>query len=178
MAVWVGANLSALSFNTWQYISYKLTIYFTVGQSHRGKQTPPKKYNICLWSVVEKKLVKKKWSKEGDWEWEGLIFKSKGLSKLTSVFYHFLKIFLQFSVCVSVPSWTDLIVGAPNFFDRKAEIGGAVYVYLNPFGHWDDQARPIRLNGTYDSMFGMTVSNIGDLDQDGYGGESNTEPWP
>uniref|UniRef100_A0A8D3DIU6 Integrin alpha-7 n=1 Tax=Scophthalmus maximus TaxID=52904 RepID=A0A8D3DIU6_SCOMX len=65
--------------------------------------------------------------------------------------------------------WTDLIVGAPNFFDRKAEIGGAVYVYLNPFGHWDDQARPIRLNGTYDSMFGMTVSNIGDLDQDGYG---------
>lgn len=67
-------------------------------------------------------------------------------------------------------SWTDLIVGAPNFFDRKAEIGGAVYVYLNPFGHWDDQARPIRLNGTYDSMFGITVSNIGDLDQDGYGG--------
>ncbi|XP_057702290.1 integrin alpha-7 isoform X3 [Corythoichthys intestinalis] len=65
--------------------------------------------------------------------------------------------------------WTDLIVGAPNFFDRKAEIGGAVYIYLNPFGHWDDQARPIRLNGTYDSMFGMTVENIGDLDQDGYG---------
>uniref|UniRef100_A0A8C5DQ95 Integrin alpha-2 domain-containing protein n=1 Tax=Gouania willdenowi TaxID=441366 RepID=A0A8C5DQ95_GOUWI len=65
--------------------------------------------------------------------------------------------------------WTDLIIGAPNFFDRKAEIGGAVYVYLNPFGHWDDQARPIRLNGTYDSMFGITVSSIGDLDQDGYG---------
>ncbi|XP_063767788.1 integrin alpha-7 isoform X2 [Eleginops maclovinus] len=65
--------------------------------------------------------------------------------------------------------WTDLIVGAPNFFDRKAEIGGAVYVYLNPFGHWDDHSRPIRLNGTYDSMFGMVVSNIGDLDQDGYG---------
>lgn len=65
--------------------------------------------------------------------------------------------------------WTDLVVGAPNFFDRKAEIGGAVYVYLNPVGHWDDHSRPIRLNGTYDSMFGMTVSNIGDLDQDGYG---------
>ncbi|XP_058487553.1 integrin alpha-7 isoform X2 [Solea solea] len=65
--------------------------------------------------------------------------------------------------------WTDIIVGAPNFFDRKAEIGGAVYVYLNPFGHWEDHARPIRLNGTYDSMFGMTVGSIGDLDQDGYG---------
>lgn len=66
--------------------------------------------------------------------------------------------------------WTDLIVGAPNFFDRKAEIGGAVYVYLNPSGHWDKD-RPIRLNGTYDSMFGMTVNSVGDLDQDGYDGE-------
>ncbi|KAK1799819.1 hypothetical protein P4O66_006347 [Electrophorus voltai] len=65
--------------------------------------------------------------------------------------------------------WTDLIVGAPNFFDRKAEIGGAVYIFLNPASHWE-KARPIRLNGTYDSMFGMTVSSIGDLDQDGYGG--------
>uniref|UniRef100_A0A4W4G4D5 Integrin alpha-2 domain-containing protein n=1 Tax=Electrophorus electricus TaxID=8005 RepID=A0A4W4G4D5_ELEEL len=64
--------------------------------------------------------------------------------------------------------WTDLIVGAPNFFDRKAEIGGAVYIFLNPASHWE-KARPIRLNGTYDSMFGMTVSSIGDLDQDGYG---------
>uniref|UniRef100_A0A8C2WXQ8 Integrin subunit alpha 7 n=1 Tax=Cyclopterus lumpus TaxID=8103 RepID=A0A8C2WXQ8_CYCLU len=73
------------------------------------------------------------------------------------------------TVDLNKDGWTDLIVGAPNFFDRKAEIGGAVYVYLNPFGHWDDQARPIRLNGTYDSMFGITVSNIGDLDQDGYG---------
>uniref|UniRef100_A0A8C1DHW7 Integrin alpha-2 domain-containing protein n=1 Tax=Cyprinus carpio carpio TaxID=630221 RepID=A0A8C1DHW7_CYPCA len=63
--------------------------------------------------------------------------------------------------------WTDLVVGAPNFFDRKAEIGGAVYVYLNPASHWE-KARPIRLNGTYDSMFGMTVSSAGDLDWDGY----------
>lgn len=77
---------------------------------------------------------------------------------------------LKISGFVSRHRWTDLIIGAPNFFDRKAEIGGAVYVYLNPFGHWDDQARPIRLNGTYDSMFGMTVSSVGDLDQDGYGG--------
>ncbi|XP_057217359.1 integrin alpha-7 isoform X2 [Triplophysa rosa] len=63
--------------------------------------------------------------------------------------------------------WTDLVVGAPNFFDRKAEIGGAVYVFLNPASHWE-KARPIRLNGTYDSMFGMTISSTGDLDQDGY----------
>ncbi|XP_064160565.1 integrin alpha-7 isoform X2 [Anguilla rostrata] len=63
--------------------------------------------------------------------------------------------------------WTDLVVGAPNFFDRKAEIGGAVYVYLNPFGLWD-MAKPIRLNGAPDSMFGLTVTSLGDLNQDGY----------
>uniref|UniRef100_A0A8C7CXV0 Integrin subunit alpha 7 n=1 Tax=Oncorhynchus kisutch TaxID=8019 RepID=A0A8C7CXV0_ONCKI len=63
--------------------------------------------------------------------------------------------------------WTDLIVGAPNYFDRKAEIGGAVYIFLNPFGNWE-YAQPIRLNGTYDSMFGLTVNNVGDLDRDGY----------
>uniref|UniRef100_A0A8C4SSR8 Integrin subunit alpha 7 n=1 Tax=Erpetoichthys calabaricus TaxID=27687 RepID=A0A8C4SSR8_ERPCA len=63
--------------------------------------------------------------------------------------------------------WTDLVVGAPNFFDRKEEIGGAVYVYMNPSGHWE-RATPIRLNGTYDSMFGLSVSNVGDLNQDGF----------
>lgn len=62
-------------------------------------------------------------------------------------------------------------MGAPNFFDRKAEIGGAVYVFLNPASHWE-KARPIRLNGTYDSMFGMTVSSAGDLDWDGYEGKN------
>uniref|UniRef100_A0A8C8CGA7 Integrin alpha-2 domain-containing protein n=1 Tax=Oncorhynchus tshawytscha TaxID=74940 RepID=A0A8C8CGA7_ONCTS len=60
-----------------------------------------------------------------------------------------------------------LIVGAPNYFDRKTEIGGAVYIFLNRFGNWE-YAQPIRLNGTHDSMFGLTVNNVGDLDQDGY----------
>nr|XP_046168297.1 integrin alpha-7 [Oncorhynchus gorbuscha] len=63
--------------------------------------------------------------------------------------------------------WTDLIVGAPNYFDRKTEIGGAVYIFLNRFGNWE-YAQPIRLNGTHDSMFGLTVNNVGDLDRDGY----------
>lgn len=61
-------------------------------------------------------------------------------------------------------------MGAPNFFDRKAEIGGAVYVYLNPSGQWE-RARHIRLNGAPDSMFGLTVNSLGDLNQDGYAGE-------
>ncbi|XP_058867309.1 integrin alpha-7 isoform X1 [Acipenser ruthenus] len=63
--------------------------------------------------------------------------------------------------------WTDLVVGAPNVFDRKAEIGGAVYVYINPSGLWK-HASPVRLNGTYDSMFGLTVASVGDLNQDGF----------
>uniref|UniRef100_A0A8D0HEU0 Integrin subunit alpha 7 n=1 Tax=Sphenodon punctatus TaxID=8508 RepID=A0A8D0HEU0_SPHPU len=63
--------------------------------------------------------------------------------------------------------WTDLIVGAPNFFERKEEIGGAVYVYINQAGRWEG-VRPIRLNGSYDSMFGITVTAAGDLNLDGF----------
>ncbi|XP_078260080.1 integrin alpha-6-like isoform X2 [Rhinoraja longicauda] len=64
-------------------------------------------------------------------------------------------------------SWQDLVVGAPQFFDREAEIGGAAYVYINEKGNWD-KSKLIRLNGTKDSMFGLAVENIGDIDQDGY----------
>ncbi|XP_062908247.1 integrin alpha-6-like isoform X1 [Mobula hypostoma] len=63
--------------------------------------------------------------------------------------------------------WLDLVVGAPQFFDREAEIGGAVYVYINDKGNWNNANR-IRLNGTKDSMFGLAVENIGDINQDGY----------
>ncbi|XP_051886313.1 LOW QUALITY PROTEIN: integrin alpha-6-like [Pristis pectinata] len=63
--------------------------------------------------------------------------------------------------------WLDLVVGAPQFFDREAEIGGAAYVYINEKGDWN-KANLIRLNGTKDSMFGLAVENIGDINQDGY----------
>ncbi|XP_039194948.1 integrin alpha-7 isoform X3 [Crotalus tigris] len=63
--------------------------------------------------------------------------------------------------------WMDLVVGAPNFFDRKERIGGAVYVYINQAGRWKN-ILPIRLNGTSDSLFGITVGAIGDLNQDGF----------
>uniref|UniRef100_A0A670YBK3 Integrin subunit alpha 7 n=1 Tax=Pseudonaja textilis TaxID=8673 RepID=A0A670YBK3_PSETE len=63
--------------------------------------------------------------------------------------------------------WMDLVVGAPNFFDRKERIGGAVYVYINQAGRWEN-ILPIRLNGTSDSLFGITVGAIGDLNQDGF----------
>ncbi|NXJ58268.1 ITA7 protein, partial [Spizaetus tyrannus] len=63
--------------------------------------------------------------------------------------------------------WMDLVVGAPHFFERKEEIGGAAYVYINPAGRWES-ATPLRLNGTRGSMFGIALSAAGDLNQDGF----------
>ncbi|XP_068266114.1 integrin alpha-7 isoform X4 [Nyctibius grandis] len=63
--------------------------------------------------------------------------------------------------------WTDLVVGAPHFFDRKEEIGGAAYVYINPGGRWDS-ATPLRLDGARGSMFGVALSTAGDLNHDGF----------
>ncbi|KAM9514615.1 integrin alpha-7 isoform 2-T2 [Guaruba guarouba] len=63
--------------------------------------------------------------------------------------------------------WLDLVVGAPHFFERQKEIGGAAYVYINPAGRWD-AATPLRLNGTRGSMFGIALSAAGDLNHDGF----------
>lgn len=63
--------------------------------------------------------------------------------------------------------WQDIVIGAPQYFDRNGGVGGAVYVYINQQGRWNN-VQPIRLNGTKDSMFGISVKNIGDINQDGY----------
>ncbi|XP_018102878.1 integrin alpha-7 isoform X1 [Xenopus laevis] len=63
--------------------------------------------------------------------------------------------------------WMDLLVGAPNFFSRKEEIGGAVYVYMNQAGKLD-KSPPIRLNGSDGSMFGIAIGSLGDINQDGF----------
>ncbi|KAM4897414.1 integrin alpha-6 isoform 3-T3 [Sylvia borin] len=63
--------------------------------------------------------------------------------------------------------WQDIVVGAPQYFDRSGDIGGAVYVYMNRQGKWAG-VKPLRLNGTTDSMFGLAVENVGDVNQDGY----------
>ncbi|XP_074002177.1 integrin alpha-6 isoform X6 [Numenius arquata] len=63
--------------------------------------------------------------------------------------------------------WQDIVVGAPQYFDRSGDIGGAVYIYINQQGKWEG-VKPIRLNGTSDSMFGLAVENVGDVNQDGY----------
>ncbi|XP_036886102.1 integrin alpha-7 isoform X5 [Sturnira hondurensis] len=63
--------------------------------------------------------------------------------------------------------WADLIVGAPYFFERQEELGGAVYVYLNEGGHWAGVS-PLRLSGSPNSMFGISLAVLGDLNQDGF----------
>lgn len=66
-------------------------------------------------------------------------------------------------------SWQDIVVGAPQYFEKDGEIGGAVYVYINKEGKWD-QVKPTRIDGPMDSMFGLAVENLGDINQDGYQG--------
>lgn len=66
-------------------------------------------------------------------------------------------------------SWKDLIVGAPFYFDRRNEKGGAVYIYMNQNGFFRDIS-DVDLTGPKDSAFGMAVVAIGDVNQDGFQG--------
>ncbi|XP_053556100.1 integrin alpha-3 [Bombina bombina] len=63
--------------------------------------------------------------------------------------------------------WQDIIVGAPYYFDRKEEVGGAVYVFTNEAGHFSNESSLI-LRGPSRSGFGFALANIGDINQDGF----------
>ncbi|CAL8311997.1 integrin alpha-6 isoform X1 [Gadus morhua] len=63
--------------------------------------------------------------------------------------------------------WHDIVVGAPQYFEKDGKIGGAVYVYVNKAGAWDT-VTPLRIDGPQDSMFGLSVENLGDINQDNY----------
>ncbi|XP_061776901.1 integrin alpha-6-like isoform X2 [Nerophis ophidion] len=63
--------------------------------------------------------------------------------------------------------WEDIVVGAPQYFEKDGEIGGAVYVYVNMAGKWN-KVKPSRIDGPEYSMFGLSVENLGDVNQDGY----------
>ncbi|TDH05585.1 hypothetical protein EPR50_G00123910 [Perca flavescens] len=63
--------------------------------------------------------------------------------------------------------WQDIVVGAPQYFEKDGVIGGAVYVYVNDEGKWNN-IRPTRITGPPDSMFGLAVENLGDINQDGF----------
>lgn len=75
---------------------------------------------------------------------------------------------LMFSSCLW-SRWQDVVVGAPQFYMKDGDVGGAVYVYINKAGSWEI-ITPVRLNGTKDSMFGLAVKNIGDVNLDSYKG--------
>ncbi|XP_071346446.1 integrin alpha-6-like isoform X2 [Trachinotus anak] len=63
--------------------------------------------------------------------------------------------------------WQDIVVGAPQYFEKDGEIGGAVYVYVNKAGNWN-KVKPTRIDGSEDSMFGLAVENLGDINLDGF----------
>ncbi|XP_056258423.1 integrin alpha-3-like isoform X1 [Seriola aureovittata] len=63
--------------------------------------------------------------------------------------------------------WNDLLVGAPFYFHRQQEAGGAVYVYMNAGGRFDSRPSVV-LRGPDRSGFGMAVTAAGDLNQDGF----------
>ncbi|XP_026060150.1 integrin alpha-6b isoform X2 [Carassius auratus] len=63
--------------------------------------------------------------------------------------------------------WQDIVVGAPQYFIKDGDIGGAIYVYLNKEGAWD-KITPKRIDGAAYSMFGLAVENMGDVNLDGY----------
>lgn len=65
--------------------------------------------------------------------------------------------------------WQDLVVGAPQFFVKDGDIGGAVYVYINQNGDWN-MAIQTRIDGAKNSMFGLAIESLGDLNLDGFNG--------
>lgn len=63
--------------------------------------------------------------------------------------------------------WNDLIVGAPFYFDRMEERGGAVYIYMNENGSFQ-KTPTLVLTGPAASGFGFALAAIGDINQDGF----------
>lgn len=68
--------------------------------------------------------------------------------------------------------WQDLLVGAPYYFERKEEVGGAVYVFMNEAGASFPDQPSLLLHGPSRSAFGVSIASIGDINQDGFQGRS------
>lgn len=75
------------------------------------------------------------------------------------------------SLTCFVCRWNDLLVGAPFYFSRQQDVGGALYVYMNS-GGWFQPQPSVVLRGSTGSGFGMAVAAAGDLNQDGFQGET------
>lgn len=63
-------------------------------------------------------------------------------------------------------------MGAPFYFSREDEVGGAVYIYMNTGGGFDSGSSLV-LRGPVGSGFGMSIAAAGDLNQDGFQGENS-----
>ncbi|RMC22808.1 hypothetical protein DUI87_00191 [Hirundo rustica rustica] len=74
---------------------------------------------------------------------------------------------LQPSLLLPARRWQDLVVGAPFYFERKQEVGGAVFVYMNEAGGFQ-QLPSLVLTGPSYSGFGFALASIGDINQDGF----------
>lgn len=72
---------------------------------------------------------------------------------------------LFFHVC----RWKEVIVGAPFYFNHRREEGGAVYIFMNENGSYKPKT-DLMFTGPSNSGFGMAVSSIGDVNQDGFPG--------
>ncbi|XP_006889367.1 PREDICTED: integrin alpha-3 [Elephantulus edwardii] len=64
--------------------------------------------------------------------------------------------------------WQDIVVGAPYYFERKEEVGGAIYVFMNQAGTSFPDQPSLLLHGPSHSTFGFSVASIGDINQDGF----------
>lgn len=67
-------------------------------------------------------------------------------------------------------------MGAPHYFERKQEVGGAVYVYMNEVGGFQPHPSLV-LTGPSSSGFGFAVASIGDINQDGFQGTGLGGHW-
>ena len=81
--------------------------------------------------------------------------------KIASAFGYDLKVF-----DITGDGRDDLIVGAPQYYDREKKVGGAVYIYVNK-GHSFGNKYTSVLFGKVDSTFGNSVTNLGDINMDG-----------
>lgn len=59
-------------------------------------------------------------------------------------------------------------MGAPYYFERKEEVGGAIYVFMNQAGTSFPAHPSLLLHGPSRSAFGFSVASIGDINQDGF----------
>lgn len=76
--------------------------------------------------------------------------------------------FLSYCVCVlDLNSKSDLIVGAPFYYDGSRSTEGAVYIYYNT-GKGIQSKYDVRLTGKQDSRFGWSLADLGDINKDGF----------